>query len=321
MLQHPFLAHAMLWLLACLPMYAAAESAPEQTVAQAPSTHELRIATDDGDLLVFARYVGSESPQAVVIMSHGLGGSRHGYTSLSEGWAAAGFLVLHLQHRGSDNAVWEDLPRWKRLGALKQAASATQALARMIHVKTLLEHLPQWHGDPEHPLHGRIDLERIALAGHSFGSVTTLSMLGQRFGNLPPVQAPQLKVGIALSPSPSRGGTNEQAFAGITAPIICITGSDDTSVVQQHVTAKSRQAVYAALPPGQAYQLVFDGGKHGDFSDSKRNASARQAEIHRAVVAITVDFLTAHLLNQDAARKRLQAPREELQAADSWEWK
>ena len=83
----------------------------------------------------------------------------------------------------------------------------------MTHVKQLLEALPVWNEDEDHPLHKAMDLQRIAIAGHSFGSVTTLSMLGQRFGALPPVKAPQLKAGIALSPSPSRKGSNAEALA------------------------------------------------------------------------------------------------------------
>ena len=84
-------------------------------------THELTISAENqSDLHILGRHLANESAQAVVIISHGLGGSRHGYTYLSEGLARAGFLVLHLQHNGSDNAVWENVPRLQRLTALKR---------------------------------------------------------------------------------------------------------------------------------------------------------------------------------------------------------
>ena len=207
------------------------------------------------------------------------------------------------------------------VNVLKNAASGQQAIARMTHVKQLLQALLTWHKDQDHPLHQSIDLQRIAIAGHSFGSVTTLRMLGQRFGNLPAIKAPQLKAGIALSPSPSRRGSNAEAFGRITTPILCITGNQDTSIIQERVTAASREEVFAALPTGQAYQLVYDEGKHGDFSDSPRNSSDHQSYIHRSLVPIAVDFLQAYLHDDQEAKVRLEAQRPELREVDSWQWK
>jgi predicted dienelactone hydrolase len=286
------------------------------------TTHELSIADKLGDIAVLARLPQSTSQQLpIVILSHGLGGSRHGYRYLSEGWAQAGFVVLHLQHSGSDNAVWQDLPPRQRLAALKKAAGAKQALDRMHHVTALLDQLPKWQGDDKHPLAGKLNVDRIAIAGHSFGSVTTLSMMGQNFGLVNPVREPRLKVGIALSPSPSRTVSNPQAFGQLQRPIICVTGSQDTSMIQSHLKAEGRQQVYAALPTGQAYQLVYDEGKHGDFGDERWNASRHQGHVHQSLVPITVDFLQAHLLADEAALKRLRQARPELNKQDRWQWK
>src|SRR5437879_4469297 len=44
----------------------------------------------------------------VVIFSHGLGGSRDGYEYLGRHWAGCGYVSVHLQHIGSDSAVWRD---------------------------------------------------------------------------------------------------------------------------------------------------------------------------------------------------------------------
>jgi len=50
----------------------------------------------------------------MIIFSHGLGGTREGYAYLGEYWAKNGFISVHLQHAGSDDAVWKDVPHQPR---------------------------------------------------------------------------------------------------------------------------------------------------------------------------------------------------------------
>jgi predicted dienelactone hydrolase len=57
---------------------------------------------------VRVRLPASSSPAPVVIISHGLGGSRAGLAYLGTGLADAGFVAVHLQHRCTDTAVWRD---------------------------------------------------------------------------------------------------------------------------------------------------------------------------------------------------------------------
>ncbi|MEY3104809.1 MAG: hypothetical protein RJA72_841, partial [Pseudomonadota bacterium] len=52
----------------------------------------------------------AESPVPLIVFSHGLGGSRMGYSYLARHWANAGLASLHPQHVGSDNSVWRGNP-------------------------------------------------------------------------------------------------------------------------------------------------------------------------------------------------------------------
>src|SRR5882672_6583070 len=47
-------------------------------------------------------------PFPVIIFSHGLGGSREGYEYLGQYWASHGYVSVHLQHAGSDDAIWRE---------------------------------------------------------------------------------------------------------------------------------------------------------------------------------------------------------------------
>jgi len=46
----------------------------------------------------------------LVIFSHGLGGSREGGKAWGEHWAQHGYLVIHVQHPGSDDSLWKGHP-------------------------------------------------------------------------------------------------------------------------------------------------------------------------------------------------------------------
>ena len=56
---------------------------------------------------------------AVVLFSHGLGGSREGGTYLGNHWAARGYVCVFLQHPGSDTSVWLGKPPTEIVGAAK----------------------------------------------------------------------------------------------------------------------------------------------------------------------------------------------------------
>ena len=46
-----------------------------------------------------------KTPAPVILFSHGLGGSREGNPYLGQHWSARGYVVVFLQHAGSDEAL------------------------------------------------------------------------------------------------------------------------------------------------------------------------------------------------------------------------
>ncbi|MCU0951492.1 MAG: hypothetical protein MUC68_10615 [Burkholderiaceae bacterium] len=51
-----------------------------------------------------------DGPRPLVLFSHGLGGSRRGYSYLGSHFARHGVASLHVQHVGSDRALWGGSP-------------------------------------------------------------------------------------------------------------------------------------------------------------------------------------------------------------------
>jgi len=276
-------------------------------------------------VLVYRPDADAAHPAPVILFSHGLGGSRHGCSYLGRHWSARGYTAVFLQHPGSDEHVWKDVEPSQRMASMREAASGQNFLARVRDVPAVLDRLERWVVEEGHPLEGSLDLERVGMSGHSFGAVTTQALMGQR---TPRGRAPFLEVridaAIAFSPSPPNRGTARQAYGEVSLPVLAMTGTEDGDMVRNRLQPEDRQEVYAALPPGDKFQLVFDGGRHSAFSDRPmRFEPPRDDRIHPAILAITTAFWDAFLQENPEAKAwlRSEAPRELLVDADVWEWK
>ncbi len=281
-----------------------------------------------------AMYPGQRS---VVLFSHGLGGTREGGSVWGEAWAAAGFVVLHIQHEGSDlAAVRRVTANFTDKSALRSLATGAQLLARLRDVGFVLDEIGRRHTSNT----GRWGLARpvqVGLAGHSFGATTTLGMAGQRYPKFDGVNEPRLAAFIALSPTaPTAPEASDagRAFERITRPVLCVTGMRDGDMIGNGGTPERRAAAYAALPVGEPplskSHLVLQDADHMTFAgDTGRAAEIvpregvtrdLQSAHHALVKAITTDWWRATLLDDEVARSRLRTPAN-LRTGDVWQQK
>lgn len=313
-------------LLLCTVMLACS-AASAQTV-QTVATADFEPMDKKRDRTVPVRVYSTEQETAVpvVLFSHGLGGSREGNPYLGNRWAKEGFIAVFIQHHGSDRDVMKDVPLRQKMTALKNAASLKSSLARLSDVSFVIDQLEQWNKTANHPLFKKLDLEHIGLSGHSFGAVTTLGVAGQRRLIGPSFDEKRIDAFLAMSPQPGKGRSPEKTLAAIDRPMLCMTGTKDDSPIDPTVTPDSRQLVYQALPDGDKYHLVFDGGHHFTFSDADGfRRRQRNPNHHPAIETISVKFWKAYLSDDEAAKQWLQSesPKSDgtLQPADVWRWK
>jgi dienelactone hydrolase len=253
----------------------------------------------------------------VVLFSHGLGGSRAGNSYLGEHWSARGYVVVFLQHAGSDETVWTDVPPARRMAAMKGAANLQNAILRFNDVPTVINALERWNQSGNSALAGRLDLKRIGMSGHSFGAVTTQGVSGQR--------TPRGRAAVLMSPSsPRHGGDPRQIFGGVTIPWLLMTGTKDVALVGDADVA-SRLSVFPALPPGGKYELVLDGARHEAFSERPLPGTMeeRNPNHHRAILALSTAFWDAWLAEDAGARAWLdgKGPSSVLEKQDRWQGK
>ena len=263
-------------------------------------------------------------PAPVVLFSHGLGGSAKGCAYLGNHWAARGYLAVFLQHPGSDDSVWKDVPRHRRMEAMRQAANVRTFLERVRDVSAALDQLERWNTLPSHPLQGRADLDHVGMSGHSFGARTTQAVSGQRFGRTRSLREPRIKAALALSPSAPRRGSPRRAFGNVTLPWMLMTGTKDIARIG-HATLEDRLSVFPALPPGGKYELVLHGAEHSAFTERRLpgDTGPRKPHHHRAILALSTAFWDTWLRNDAAAAQWLsgKGPRSLLKPEDRWQTK
>jgi predicted dienelactone hydrolase len=262
------------------------------------------------------RHPASPGPWPVVLYSHGLGGSRDGADVWGEAWAAAGFVVVHLQHPGSDAEVLRQ--GWR---SLRAAASAEQLIARVADVGFVLDEIARRQQAAVAPW-SEVRLDAVGLGGHSFGAQTALAVAGQRFRAPGSLADARVKAFIALSPSSHRSRMPvQEQFGAIARPFFVITGSLDGDPFGSFKTGEPRAAVYDGLPPGQRALLWLDGADHMSFAGNaarridgrgplrREPVAAEREPAHHAIVARHgALWWRAHLLGDDAARQALAQP-------------
>jgi len=253
-------------------------------------------------LPLLIRWPEREGPVPLVLISHGLGGSREGLAYLGEGLAEGGFAALHLQHPGTDDGLWRGGGD-ARLAFAAAISDAGRALDRLLDVIFVLDELPR---RPE--MRGRVDTTRIGIAGHSYGAWVVQHMLGERLPGgdrglaLPD---PRLSAGIALSPIPPAGLPPRLAFSAVRAPMLHVTGTRDDTWVDGTTAARRRIPFDNIAAPGAL--AVLEGATHASFAGEPGVGERwENPAYHGRTVGLAVNFLRALWQGDAAARAFLR---------------
>lgn len=292
------------------------EEMPEST------TFSVTDAKRDRTLPVRAYLPKSTKPSPVILFSHGLGGSCDNNPYLGNHWAKRGYVVVFIQHPGSDEKVWKDAAGPERMDAMKQAASLENFLARAKDVPAVIDALTKFNGESGHPLKGLLDLEHLGMSGHSFGANTTQSVSGQAFArDRVPFLEPRIDASVMMSPSPPAMGDPAAAFSPIKIPCLLMTGTRDDSPIGNS-SAADRLKVFPHLQQAPAWQVVFDQATHMAFGerDLKGN-EPRNPRYHRAILALSTAFWDAELKGDVKAKEWLNGDgaKSVLVLGDKWE--
>lgn len=258
--------------------------APTLTVAFTP----IRLKMPDRqplELRLTAPMAGDALP--IVILSHGYGPSNYlpskdGYAPLAQFWAERGLAVIQPTHASSRvGGLAPDHPEgpffWRE---------------RVIEMRTILDQLAEIERQAP-AIAGRLDQDRIAVAGHSFGGHTCSLLLGGRLKG-EEFSDPRIRAGILMA-TPGRGGADlspEHAtrfpffdvdFSGIEMPILVVCGAEDNP----HFTPRGPEWHADAFhdAPGADALLTINGVGHGLGGIAGHDARETEVEDPEALEA------------------------------------
>lgn len=264
-------------------------------------------------LKVSAPATGDDLP--IILLSHGHGNanflsSLHGYGPLSDFWAAHGFVVIQPTHLDST-----------ALG-LREADTSEAPLywrTRAKDMHQILDHLDEIEAAVP-GLAGRLDKDRIAVAGHSLGGNTASLLLGMRV--LDPnddtandLSDQRIKAGVVFA-APGVGNDGHLSswaaenypvfkyldFSTMTVPALVVAGDRDLNVNFSDRLGY-RSDAYTQSPSDKSLLTVF-GAEHmlgGISGYDASETSDEDPERIAAIRALAWAYLRSQLYPEDTA--------------------
>ncbi len=229
----------------------------------------------------------------LIVFSHGMGGSRSGYTYLARRWAAQGVASLHVQHIGSDSSLWHGNP-FTIADRVQDATRDSEAAARVRDLRFALDRVLSKESGPHAVL---VDRRRIVAAGYSYGANTALLAVGARVvrnGRWLGFRDPRYSAAIVISAPPFYGETDlTGVLAKITVPTLHVTATEDVIAIPGFRSPPTdRIAIFSATPGKRNLLAVFQGASHGVFSDRPFAGGPRlNRQVKRATADLTLAFL------------------------------
>ena len=288
---------------------------------------------------------GLAGPLPVVIWAHGgYEGNLNPLTALSE-WgeltARAGYISVGIAHAPRLNFSQKLL--CGTLGISDCATFRHLNWDRPHDISKVIDRLAAINAAAG-PLHGRININRIAVGGHSAGSGGAMSVAGalRFFTNAPQALAdPRPIAFMAFSPQGPSDGFFETDFRfphtswdNITRPMLVGTGDGDNTCGNSPAacigTSPSiRRIPYELMPPGDKYLMhIHDTDTfHGLFGFniaecvSTGVAPGKCAAFRQWLASSTLAFLDAHVRNSNLAKAWLLGGFIQQASAGVVEWK
>ena len=225
----------------------------------------------------------------LVVFSHGLGGSRTGYSYLARHFASHGIASLHLQHVGSDRNVWGG----NVFGMVERIASALQTSESIARVQDLSFALDMLFSSDRAK---HIDKSLVMAAGHSYGANTALLAAGalvRQEGQFKSFADKRIKAAIAIS-APHYYGKQDtsRSLASVSIPSLHITATEDNIRMPGYFSSvEDRLDVFEATGSAMKWLAVFEGGSHSVFTDRIGTGGvARNPKIKLATAELATVF-------------------------------
>lgn len=239
-----------------------ASAVPRRAPSQSPVTHIDGIELKDGLRPVVYRISfpsASNGKLPLLVFSHGANSDRELYDRMLEPWAAAGYVVVSPSH----------------LDARRNALTPQQVFGRreellLTRVRDTALPLDKTHMiEAAVPaLAGRIDAERAAVTGHSFGGMISLVLGGAPMAvdaaakDPRPLRDRRFKAAVLLNPPGPTPNVNVESIGKLAVPTIGVSGTKDVAMGDTQNGWVWRSAWFDAAPAGDKARVIIEGVDH-----------------------------------------------------------
>jgi len=234
-------------------------------------TYMLRDAKRDKQIPLRLTFPRAEGKYPLIVFCHGAMGSKDAGQPLATFWASHGYVVIQPTFGDSISLM------------TAQEKSKVRSLIELVNSPRVMEHWDDRPRDVKHVLDslhvvqrdidglaGKIDAQRIAVAGHSFGAHTTMLLAGLTL-RAPGVDRTitfrddRIQVSVMISPQGTGKSITPESYTTMQGPILMITGDHDGSPIrgQENHAGEWRKQAFDHAPPGDKYLLWIDGAYHG----------------------------------------------------------
>ncbi len=237
--------------------------------ASGPKPHNYGGQTS-GDVAVNAATRPEGGPYPLLVFSHGYGGSGIGAVFFTEALAARGWVVAAPDHHDRHSAVrirTGQVKDYDRRGLLRHAMQIAASsredraeyLYRLDEIKLVLDRMLT--SDPFGRL---IDLNRIAVGGHSFGGFTALGVCG----TIKERRDARIKAVLLFSTGAGGYLFNDEELAAVRIPSMLFLGGREREKTRGRgmTMAEIADKVYRNMPPPK-YFLEVKGANHLSFNN------------------------------------------------------
>jgi predicted dienelactone hydrolase len=180
----------------------------------------------------------------LVVFSHGNGGNRHQNTFWCDYLASHGYIVVSADHTGNARMTIIN----GKVIPMQGSERAQSAQDRPKDVSFLLDKMIEWDKGVDKRFAGKIDTNRVAISGMSFGSFTS---------HWASDADPRFKAVVAMSGAPA-------THTNLTIPTLRMLGSEDRTLgIAGNALIRHNHQIHK----GPAFLLELKNGGHFSFTD------------------------------------------------------
>eukprot|EP01107_Rhizomastix_libera_P002891 TRINITY_DN1500_c0_g1_i1.p1 TRINITY_DN1500_c0_g1~~TRINITY_DN1500_c0_g1_i1.p1 ORF type:complete len:332 (-),score=65.41 TRINITY_DN1500_c0_g1_i1:232-1227(-) len=277
----------------------------------------------------------ADDPCPPIIVSHPLGGSRKALASYCKALANEGFLVVALQHAGSDSSIKSEVStRQQLVEKISELSRSDETLENVVNDITFAyEDLVRCGTTLSSVFCDRVDLSKgFGIIGQSFGARAALVAAGELFKGKSDLKHGSLRACALLSPSAPEG-EDEASLASLyanvdTAALLHITGTLDLDPIRTDLHPSERLLPFQNINSTTQYLLNVTNATHAVVGGIKTDLGFFSEELqplvdfdepHDVITASLISFFRAHLGKEHAQREYLDGEFREL-AEQTGEW-